>query len=467
MTGRSLPVRWVAAPAIALLLGGCQVAPVAAPGLAAMVFDRVADRPASFASEPVTGGARVAPAAYPALATAGSSQTEDPAGDRVPPSVGPAMRATATPVPGRRGGSSGRADGQGDATMEPETYFMPPEGRPMPAEPGDAVPIPAQLVGLWSYFAPGRVPTTVEVIDGPPPVLHPSAVDPAAEAIGQASLTGRLNPPEADVMIMYCAPGRRSYPAVATAPDGTFRLAVNVDGPEEGVLVARPGEASARRALRAIHLVPGAVVEVPVLDLVLPATAAVDPPQPPAGLEVVERAVVAVVPTGAGAFPVSLWSSDAAPFDGPIAYPLPDVAQASRLVAIGSGGTSGSAMSAPVGERTPFMPPPDLASLAAPEAGATLAWPAVPGATLYTLRLTSPAAAAPLWEAAVRSPHAIVPPPVRLAPRMALEVVAWDVAGLTPYSVAGLRALRLPDGVPAQVGRRSWATRMFGPSIKP
>ncbi len=463
-------MRAATAPVIALLLCGCQVAPAAPRNPApAMVFDRIATGPMATPGAQTPVGAEARPPLPLEWSAGGRPAVPFPRevatnvridADR-PATVGETLHGGS----GRSGGSAGPGDPADQVDLATDAFLVSPDGRPVRVMPGDAVPIPARLAGLWSYFAPGRVPTSIELSDGPAPILHPSAVEPVAATVYAAEVFGRVNPPAAGVVVAYCAPGRRSYPAVASEPDGSFRLIVEVAGPEDGVLLARAG--TTLRALRATQVEPGALVEVPTLDLVAPTTAASSLPQPPAGLAIVERAIVAIVPTGSGAFPLPLWSSDAAPFEGPTAYPLPEVPLASRLVALDPTGSSGSAVSGPVDEPSAFLPPPDLAGLPASlAAGATLAWPAVPGATLYTLRLTSPAAAAPLWEAAVHSPRVALPQ-VRLDPRMALEVAAWDVAGLTTYSVASLRALRLPDGLPDRVGRRSWSTRFFGPAIKP
>ena len=54
----------------------------------------------------------------------------------------------------------------------------------------------------------------------------------------------------------------------------------------------------------------------------------------------------------------------------------------------------------------------------------------------------------PLWEAATAAPRVTVPRASTLRAAACCWVTAWDAPEVTPYSVAGLRQLRVPTDLP-------------------
>jgi hypothetical protein len=116
-----------------------------------------------------------------------------------------------------------------------------------------------------------------------------------------------------------------------------------------------------------------------------------------------------------------------------------------------------------------FLGVPDLGGLTAPlAAGQTLSWPAVPGATLYTARLTAIGQVAPVWEGASDTPSLALPEGLALPDAtLVLQLDAWNAPDVSVYTVAQVRALRVPAGVGGARGQHSWARRVFGPAAKP
>lgn len=426
----------------------------------------VLDRVAEAGTAPV--GAPAEPSAGPAKGLTYEQQGRmpdlEPAADQpaVETPAGDAVDATA-PAQRPSAARGSRADTSAASVEVPGEFWVGPDGGVMSAPDADVVALPRHVPGLWSYFAPGRVPSTIEVGGAPLAAIHPRPLsEPSAMAV-TATITGVVAPPVAGAIVMYAGPSRRSDATMAvTAADGAFQLSVPAPGPEDGVVVVR---AKAGAGLARVRLEPAAAAHVEV-SLAAPVFGAVIPPEPPPGLMPAESAVLAVVETDRGPVRAPLWSADEAPFEPPV-YALGAAALAVEFVALGANGTAGSAASRAPEDVLGLLPPPDLAALPPVLApGVTLAWPSIAGATYYTVRLTATADGAPLWEAAVREPRVVVPTQLTAEPQSTLEVVAWDVPALTTYAIAGLRALRFQDEVPGVRGRRSWATRVYGRSGK-
>ncbi|MFN3431629.1 MAG: hypothetical protein ACK46X_16955, partial [Candidatus Sericytochromatia bacterium] len=130
--------------------------------------------------------------------------------------------------------------------------------------------------------------------------------------------------------------------------------------------------------------------------------------------------------------------------------------------AVKPGGLSGSELiSGPGNSLHAFLEAPDLSAVASPLVADTmLSWPAVAGATLYTLKLQRAGVLTPVWEGAspvsrIRLPAAM---PAGLTD-LELVVEAWDTREVSTFSVASLRALRIPARPQSAGGRRSWALR--------
>ena len=441
-------------------LAGCQPGARPPGTMPTMVFDRVADLAVGPAGNVELGftGAGGYPVRSDARGEAGSETTSADEDDLV------GGRAAA-PGAAARGGSTGTQDGTaGQAHVNTSEYWVLPDGRVLPAAGVEVIALPSQAPGLWSYFASGRVPSTIEVGAAPLMALHPRKGARAILPGARAEVRGIIEPPLAGALVSYAGGQGLTNPVLAkTEADGSFRMSVPVAGGEDGLVVVR---ASAGRGIARVSLDPLTVADVRV-SIVAQAAGPDSAPAVPSGLALAESAVVAVVEMEGGVIRAPLWSDDVAPFEAPPTYALAGAAIATAYVARSANGTSGSAVSGPPGGVPGFLAPPDLESL--PEVispGAELAWPPADGATLYTVRLTGTVDGAPLWEAAVREPRVIVPAQLPIATRTTLEVAAWEVAGVTTYSVAGLRALRMPGGVPGVLGRHSWATRTYGQAGK-
>jgi hypothetical protein len=350
-----------------------------------------------------------------------------------------------------------------------DNFLVLPSGARVAAPNADLVSVPAGLRGLVSYFAPGRVPTTVEAA-GAAFTLHPPGVGAIQPPSGQAVLHGSLGSPEAGVMVAYYAPGRSDFCGTVTAADGSFSLEVPLDGNEQGMLVASDRQPRPRLAVAAVSPAAGSDVNVGTLTLSAPAVAGNTPPAPPAGLALVRETLTAfdtAHPLSSSGFSwgAPLLANDA--LASLPAYSFEGFSLATGFAAASPDGAQGSVIGGDPAALPDYLAAPDLSALPAQlTAGQALQWPQVPGATLYTISLSAAADGAPLWEAATSAPGLRIPAQLKLpAAGLSLHVTAWDVPKLGVYSVASLRALRLPTSELAS-GRFSWCRRVFGSLVK-
>ena len=403
----------------------------------------------------MTLGALAAPQAAPTPAVRSAVQTTPAAGLELPavpmPTVTPTTAATGDrPNPGAMPNA-----------IDPNAPRLRlSDGREIALSGGDAVALPAGVSGLVSLFAPGRVPSTLEVPAGLA-ALHPSAIAPAPEPTGLAVLEGHAAPGAA---VAYYGPGRRAFVGAFADAAGRYRLEVPLDGTESGAVMARDAQAVPHLALAPVTIHAEATTAGPALALA-PSTGTIAAPPPPSGWGWA-GAGLSAVPEQASApwrVPVIARDGDAVP-----TYALPGFSPVASFLAESPDRQQGALVSGPAAGVPAWLAPPDLAALPARlEAGQALDWPVVPEATLYTVRLTSPAQPSPVWEAACVTPHLVVPSGLALEqPGLKLEVTAWSVPELTVYSVAGLRALRLPDGPAGLSGRLSWSRRAVGEPAK-
>lgn len=375
--------------------------------------------------------------------------------------VAPPTPPSPTPAPHFAGGGAPAVV----PTVAPvgDTYFELPSGQRVAAPGGDAVSVPQGLDGLVTYFAPGRVPSTVAIDGQGPTLLHPrkAAAEPAPS--GQALLHGQVTPAAAGLLVSYYAPGQRAFVATTTDAAGRFALKVPVDGAARGVLVASDRAAAPRLALEDVALQSGASSTVSPLALASATADPGSPPVPPEGLTLVQRTLTAfsTPPLEANGFAwgVPLFVSEPGArsdyaFDGFSLVPGYTAESADQTAGSVVGGAPSPA----------FLTPPDLTGLPKTlAAGQALDWPAVPGARLYTVSVS--ASGGLLWEGASASPHARLPDGLALPSRLSVRVCAWDAPGLSVYTVAALRALRLPE-TSLPTGRFSWAERAVGAAGK-
>jgi hypothetical protein len=360
---------------------------------------------------------------------------------------------SAVGVPAASGSSSARRAAPTDPDA-PRLRLA--DGRELVLTGGDSVALPAGVTGLVSLFVPGRVPATIEVPAGLT-ALHPQAIAHAPAPTGLAEIAGLAEP---GAVVAYHAPGRTAYIGAIADADGRFRLEVPLDGTESGVLSARDHQPTPQLALAAVDLRAGELTAAPALRLAGPSGEAAAPALP--GAWRFAGAWSSAVPDGPTAWRLSLLSR---PGGEPLpTYTAPGFSPVAAFTAESPDGMQGGLVSGPPGALPAWLEAPDLSGLpAALESGQAIAWPAVPGAGLYTLRLTSPDQTHPVWEAACVTPRLVVPPGLALDQAgLKLELTAWDAPEVTVYSVAGLRALRLPAGPSGLEGRMSWARRALG-----
>ncbi|HEY9722898.1 MAG TPA: hypothetical protein V6D47_12880 [Oscillatoriaceae cyanobacterium] len=378
----------------------------------------------------------------------------------------PAPVATIAPERPAFVGGGGSAPVPAPSAPVGDSYFLLPNGDRVAAEKGDAVPVPQGLSGLVSYFAPGRVPCTLSVDGQGPTTLHPRAEAAPSAPSGHAMVSGQVTPGAPDLLVRYCAPGESAFVATTTDADGRFALEVPLDGRAQGVLLVSDRQPSPRLAIAPVSLQDGASDTAPPLTLATPSANAQTPPPPPNGLTLVQRTLTAFSEpsrdAGGFAWGVPLLIGDPASsadyaFDGfeiATGYTAESPDQSAGSVIGGSG------------QLTSFLAPPDLSRL--PDRlvdGQSLDWEAVPGAHLYTVSLGAPTASAPVWEGASSAPHLQLPEGLKLPGNATVRVCAWDAPELSVYSVAALRAMRLPQSSLPE-GRFSWAERPIGVSSK-
>jgi hypothetical protein len=434
-------------PALALALAALTLTACRLPGGAGQLD--VAARPADPAPVPVAAAA--APSAQPTPMAA-------------PGSPGP-FSSTPPAAPIAAGGSGG-SGGTGPAAT---TFLVGPDGQRVAVTPGDTVPLPAGMSGLVTLFAPGRVPATVRLPSGGLPALHPQAVAAEAPPAGTATVTGTVSPPVAGVSVLYVSRGRAGFVGTTTGADGTFSLAVPLDGSEPGVVVARDAADVPQLSFARVTAVSGASTAAPPLTLTAAGASAAPAPTPPAGLTLSQSALMAVEDAMGTPWAVPLTITNEAPILAPATYALGDAALSVVYAAEAADGLSGAEAAAPPYESAAFLAVPDLGRLAAPlEAGQTLSWSSVAGATLYTARLTAVGQVAPVWEGASDIPSLALPAGLDLPDAtLILQVDAWNAPDVSVYTVAQVRALRVPSGLGGPRGQHSWARRVLGPAAKP
>lgn len=403
-----------------------------------------------------------APGRVPVATAAAPSGAPSPGAVPSLPAPSPTT-APATPI------AAGGSGGSGSAGLAPTTFLVGPGGQRVAVTPGDTVPLPAGMSGLVTLFAPGRVPATVRLPAGGLPALHPQAVAAEAPPVGTATVTGAVSPAQAGVSVLYVSRGREGFVGTTTGADGTYTLAVPLDGSEPGVIVARDASSSPQLALARVTAVSGASASAPPLTLSAAGASAAPAPTPPAGLTLSQAALMAVEDAAGTPWAVPLVITNEAPISAPATYALGDAALTVVYAAEAADGLSGAEAAAPPAEAAAFLAVPDLGALAAPlAAGQTLSWPAVAGATLYTARLTAIGQGAPVWEGASDTPSLALPEGLDLPDAtMVLQVDAWNAPDVSVYTVAQVRALRVPSGVEGPRGQHSWARRVFGPAAKP
>lgn len=427
----------VGAIALTTLLG-CAQAPLARSF--ALTLDRGAE-----AAVPVLDAG--APPSPPAGGSYASAATPAPA-----------------PTPASGSGGGGAPASPGDPARPSGSFLVLSDGRIVPVPEGGTVDLPAGTTGEVSLFMPGRVPSTLELAaPGPLPALHPLADSIPGEPLTTADISGALASPEAGVSVSYMASGHRTFTGATSDGFGVYAFSVPLEAPEEGLLVAREASGWPQLAVVPLALQPGQTVGAP--SLMLAAPTGIQPPAPavPLGMTLSARALR--VSTGApGARPMTVLSVNG-DHDLP-AYDLPGLEVTLRYDASSPDGRAGSTVVGPPGLLPSFLAAPDLTALSGPlKPASRLAWPAVPGATLYVVWLADAVSSAtPLWEAVTTDPAVSIPRWVPLAGHeLLLQVQAWDAPEVSAYSVAGLRQLRVPTDLPGPTGRTSRAIRKLAP----
>lgn len=442
-----MPRRHLAPWLLALALTGC--GPQAAPSV---VFP--AGMALTLGSTP--SAAPVTAARHGAAVAEAPAPTPRPSVPAIVPSVAP---------PSGSGGASG-APAPAAAPVDPRVpHVLLADGRMVAVADADAIALPPGLTGLVSLIVPGRVPSTIELPADGVAALHPLATANAPDPTGQAVVAGVVSPAQPGVRVSYHAPGRSAYLAAVTDADGHFSLTVPLDGDEAGVLLAKDGQAAPRVALAAVTLHAGTTAEAPALALADP-TGPAAAPALPAGWQW-QGASLSAMPASS----VSPWRVPVLAHDGDAAlsaYEAPGFGLVASYAAASADERQGGLVCGAPGAPADWLAPIDPAGLPATlGAGAAVTWPAVPDAKLYTLRVTASGQPATLWEAASVSPRVTVPAGLALdQPGMVLELTAWDAPDVSIYSVASLRALRLPAGPQGLGGRLSWARRAIGPASK-
>lgn len=335
------------------------------------------------------------------------------------------------------------------------------DGKTVNVAAGAAVAMPTGASGTVTALFAGTVPATLALGMGGVPVLHPrSTVVPALPA-GRVTMTGVVSPPVADVQVRFVAPGRRDMPTATTAADGSYSLEVPADGPVDGVLVAEEVAAPGRLAVASVTVSEG--TGAPVLALVSPRET-IDPlPSGPSGFYLAESALAASMPTRPLPWRVPLTTVRG----GRVAsYAMSGVSLVETYLGRSADGSAGTLTGGTPGKVPPFMAPPDLSGLVeALTPGTALSWPAVPGATLYTIALMAGDRPVPVWEGATAGTQLTIPAAVSLPEEtLTLQVTAWDAPDVTLYSIASVpaaRQLRVPAEPQGQGGRMSWATRVY------
>lgn len=387
----------------------------------------------------------------------------------------PLMPSQATAPGGTHVGGGGTGGAGVGGTPPGDGVLQLPDGQTINVPPGAVVSLPGGVSGNISLVVPSYVASTIVLAPGQSPAtLHPRSDTVSAATTATARLVGKLASAESGVLVQYLSPGRTLFAGGRTAADGSYAFNVPVGGAEQGLVIAHDANAFPRLAIARVSLSPDATTTADPLALATPTaspTAAYrvlgfgsPPPSalpaPPAGMSLTASAL-SDVETQAG----GTWRAQLLAFNGggvPL-YDLPGFTLVHSYQASTAAGDATSLTSGPPGNVPSFLTAPDLSQVARPAPGLALAWPAVAGATLYTVAL-APADQpnAPLWEGASASPQLTLPTGLNFTGlALRLQVDAWDAPEVTIYSVANLRALRVPDAPQGPTGRLSVAFKTF------
>jgi hypothetical protein len=365
--------------------------------------------------------------------------------------AGPPPPAGPLPVaPAPTGGSGGASP-----WTDPDPVEIP--ASELTSDPSGAWRASDPLVGTVTLVAPDHVLSTIVLPAGSGvTALRPTPLHQAPPATGWATVQGNLAaPPDSDYLVSFRAPGLGAFHGQKVAADGSFSFQVPVAGALTGVVMAVDRSESPPLALARVSLSEGATTDPIALALSEPLSQAVDAPPPPAGMTPAASRLALL--EGASRLDLAAFTLARVP-----RYHLPTFEVGAVFEAVAPGGLAGSDLVTGPGAAAPaFLEAPDLSAVATPLVPDTLlSWPAVTGARLYTLKLQRTGVLTPVWEGAspvsrIRLPAAM---PTGLGD-LELVVEAWDSAEVSTYSVAGLRALRIPGRPQSPGGRRSWALR--------
>jgi hypothetical protein len=439
-----------AAGAVASVVAGCSSFPLAGG----------AEQPGAFVLAPPTTAIQTA-AEPPTRAPGTPSNAPDPV---VPVEVPVVKPSTASTTGGGGTGGGGPTGGPPTPPSLPDLVAAFVQADPsqvgLGADGWGTVLLPAGTTGAVTISAAGFVSSTLVIDVGDAAriqAVHQRPLDGLPVPQGQATLAGDLGPAGAALVVAYHAPGLAQAASVVADGTGAFSLAVPVAGEADGIVVAYAPGNEAALALAKVHVLEGQVVTVTGLAPVAPVDA-IHPPPLPNGLVPGNSGLVLL--DGTGATPVRL---DLVGFPGTTVprYDLPGFTLAASFEAERPDHHAGTAVVTTSSGQPGFLPVPDLGGM--PDLlvpGQQLAWPAVAGATLYTLRLQRFGDALPIWEGASGSPRVVLPPDLPTGQAdMELEVDAWAANEVSIYTVAGLRQLRVPREAATVGGRRSWAIR--------
>lgn len=386
-----------------------------------------------------------------------------------PSALPPALPvATASSAPGSSA-SGGGGDGPGQQPIQPGQLaglFWLPDGSSVQAPAGDTVQLPGNVTGQVTFEAAGWVPSSIDLPASGVTAIHPTALAPSPAPATTATLTGTVTPAGAGITVSYFSAGRQEAVVTTTASDGSFRLAVPVAGAEDGILLAHRSTPTRGAGLGRVHVVADSAATAAPIALADPTGSAAAAPSPPAPMATFATALEVAGGTADAPYRVAVDEHAEQPPSAPDLYDLTGFSRVLEYAAVAPDRSQGAVTSGPPGKVPPFLPAPVLSGLPADLVpGAQLTWPAVPGASLYTLRLTSPYAGHLLWEGLTVAPHATLPGGLALpAHDLILRIDAWDTPYATPYAVAAVRDFRVPLAPVGPWGRRTWASRLYNPS---
>jgi hypothetical protein len=404
----------------------------------------------------IARGARAPAFSLPELATPDAPAL--PVGVVGTPGAAPTAAPPQAPMPSPLipppAGSGGGGDTRWDLEVAPVAF-----GAIALGAAGPEVALPPGAAGNVTLMAPDHVLGTIVLPPGNGvAALHPLPLVAPAAPTGRATVRGQLGPGGAGLAVSFRAAGRGAFYGATADATGAFSFQVPVDGSLSGVVLAAERSESPQLAVARVTIVDGQTHDVALPALTDPGDAAIAAPPPPAGMGV-GVARLAVIDAPRGRLDLLAFSVGRVPrYDG-TGLSLAGVFEAQR-----PDSTAGSELVTVDGAGASFLDAPDLAGLPAQLApGEVISWPAVAGASLYTLRLQRPGAARPLWEGA--GPYARMRLPAELPTghaNLELLVEAWSSSEVSVYSVASLapaRALRIPATPTTPGGRRSWALR--------